>query len=247
MLNLKELSAEPYATILCYPRSSKAELRKRLHELERLGVTALEFVGEKNIINIPILGKGCVGIVIIAYSDGQKNALKVRRVDADRRSMRHEAEMLKKANSLSVGPELRKVGRDFLVMQFVEGSLLLPWIEKNMGKKRLRRVLRGVMEQCFVLDRAGLDHGELSRAPKHIIVDAADRSFIVDFESASDKRRPANVTSVSQYLFLHGETAKKINRQLGAVDEKILLSSLRRYKHDAKRENFEVLLEACGL
>jgi putative serine/threonine protein kinase len=247
MLNRKELSAEPHASILCYPRSSKEELRKRLNELERLGVSAIEFSGEKNILNVAVLGKGCVGIVTIAYIGGRKNALKIRRVDADRASMRHEAVMLRKANSLLVGPELREVSRNFLVMQFIEGSLLLPWIKKNRGKRRLSYVLRSVMEQCFLLDHAGLDHGELSHAPKHIIIDATDRPFLVDFESASAKRRPANVTSVCQFLFLYGEASTKIRRRLGKINEKTLLSSLRMYKHNATRENFETLLDACGL
>lgn len=247
MLALKELSAEPYASIVCYPRSSKTELRKRLDELERLGVSALEFKGEKSLFNIPILGKGCVGIVTIAYTDGSMNALKIRRVDADRNSMRHEAKLLKRANSLSVGPEMRKVSRNFLLMQFIEGSLLLPWLEKTRGKNRLRNVLRSILEQCLVLDLTGLDHGELSRAPKHIIVDAKDRPFLVDFESASHERKPANVTSVCQFLFLHGETATRIRHRLGMVDEMALLSSLRRYKHHPSCEDFETLLDLCGL
>ena len=247
MLSLKELFAEPYASIVCYPRPSKTEWSRRLNELERLGVVAVEFEGEKSLFNKPILGKGCVGIVVIAYADGYKYALKIRRVDADRNSMRREAKLLKKANSLSLGPEVRKVSRNFLLMQFIEGSFLLPWLERTRGKCRLRNVLRSILEQCFVLDLAGLDHGELSCATKHIIVDAEDRPFLLDFESASDERKAANVTSVCQFLLLHGETATRIRRRLGEVDETALLSSLRKYKHHPSRENFETLMETCGL
>ncbi len=247
MLNLDELTAEPYATIICYPRSSKAELRKRLKELERLGVNSVEFSGEKTMLNVQVLGKGCVGIVIIAYADHQKAALKIRRVDADRNSMRHEAELLKKANSVCVGPRLQKVSRNFLLMQFIEGDLLLTWLKKTRSKVRIRRVLRAILEQCFALDCAGLDHGELSRASKHVIVDLADELFLVDFESASLGRKPANVTSVCQFLFLHGETAMKVRKKLGKIDDRALLDFLRIYKHDRTRVNFETLLSACGL
>ncbi len=247
MLTLEELFAEPYASIVCYPRPSKTELKRRLNELERLGVGALEFEGEKSLFNKPILGKGCVGIVVIAYADSSKYALKIRRVDADRNSMRREAKLLKKANLLSLGPEMRKVSRNFLLMQFIEGSFLLSWLKKTRGKSRLRSVLRSILEQCFVLDLAGLDHGELSCAIRHIIVDAEDRPFLLDFESASDERKAANVTSVCQFLLLHGETATRIRRRLGKVDETALLSSLRKYKHHPSRENFKTLMETCGL
>ncbi len=247
MLNLKELTAEPYATIICYPRSSKLELRKRLEELERLRVNSLGFVGEKTMLNVQVLGKGCVGIVVIAYVDHQKVALKIRRVDADRNSMQHEAKLLKKANSICVGPRLKKVSRNFLLMEFVEGNLLLPWLKRTKEKVRIRRVLRAILEQCFALDCAGLDHGELSRASKHVIVDLADKPFLVDFESASLDRKPANVTSVCQFLLLHGETAMKVRKRLGKIDDEALLGFLRMYKHDRTRSNFEALMGACRL
>ena len=60
---IEKLNEEPYASIICYPRPSKAELKKRLKELKKLGIKALEFAGEKEAFNTPVLGKGCVGIV----------------------------------------------------------------------------------------------------------------------------------------------------------------------------------------
>ena len=68
---------------------------RRLKELERLGVQALEFTGEKSVFDVPVLGKGCVGVVVVAYTNSGRAALKIRRVDADRKEMFHEGEMLK--------------------------------------------------------------------------------------------------------------------------------------------------------
>lgn len=247
MINLEELSEEPYLSILCYPRSSKTELEKRLTELQKLRVKALEFSGEKQAFNIPILGKGCVGIVVIAYIDGEKVALKVRRVDADRSRMQWEAEMLKKANSVRVGPRLLGVSKNFLLMQLIDGILLPKWLEKRKGKAQLRKVLRDVLEQCWRLDEAGLDHGELSHAPKHIILDQKDEPFIVDFETASVNRKPSNVTSMCQFLFIGGVVAEKVAGELGRKDKKALIDVLKNYKNDRTRENFGNVLWACGL
>jgi len=247
VINLEKLSEEPYASVICYPRPSKAELKVRLKELQELRVKALEFSGEKQAFNVPVLGKGCVGVVIIAYIDGEKAAFKVRRVDADRSGMQREAEMLEKANSVGVGPRLLGVSKNFLLMQFIDGDLLPKWLEKRKGKAEVRKVLREILEQCWRLDEAGLDHGELSHAPKHIILDQKDEPFIVDFETASVNRKPSNVTSICQFLFISGAVADEVAVELGGKDEKAIIDSLKNYKNDRTRENFGNVLRACSL
>jgi len=243
VLALEKLSEEPYASIMCYPKPSKAELKKRLKELQKLGVKAIEFSGEKRAFNVSVLGKGCVGIVTIAHIDGEKAALKIRRVDADRSRMQQEAEMLKKANSVRVGPRLLGVSKNFLLMQFVEGDLLPKWLEKRRKKAEIRRVLREVLEQCWRLDEAGLDHGELSHAPKHIIINREGKPFIVDFETASVNRKTSNVTSICQFLFISGVVAKMVAEKLGEKDKEAIIAALRLYKADRSRENFERILD----
>jgi putative serine/threonine protein kinase len=246
MLSIKRLVEEPYASIICYPRATKAELGKRLKELQRLGISSLEFTGKKQVHNIHVLGKGCVGIVTMACRDDEKIALKIRRVDADRSRMQHEAEMLEKANSFHVGPKMLNVSKNFLLMQFVDGNLLPVWLGKARSKVRVRRVLREVLQQCRRLDKAGLDHGELSHAPKHIIVNTNGRPCIVDFETASVNRRPANVTSICQFLFISG-IVEKVAEKLGKKDRKAIIDALKRYKNRGDHEDFENLLKICGL
>jgi putative serine/threonine protein kinase len=247
IVSVEKLWQEPFASIMCYPKVSKADVEKRLKELVKLGVKALEFSGEKQVQNLRVLGKGCVGVVVKAYRNSKPVALKIRRVDADRAMMQHEAEMLKAANSVGVGPRLLDVSKNFLVMEFVDGCLLPEWLEKCRSKKRLKAVLRDILEQCWRLDRAGLDHGELSHAPKHIIVDSQNKPVIVDFETASQNRKPSNVTSIAQFLFISGVVAQKIAQKIGEKDREAVIEALRRYKADGSRQNFEALLVVCGL
>lgn len=244
---VEKLVEEPYASVICYPKPRRAELRKRLKELQKLSVKAIEFSGEKEAFGIPVLGKGCVGIVAVAYKDDQKVAIKIRRVDADRPQMWHEAEMLKKANSVNVAPRLLCMSKNFLLMQFIDGVLFPKWLKKHVGKTRVRRVLREVLKQCWRLDKAGLDHGELSHAPKHIIINEKDEPFIVDFETASVNRKVSNVTSICQFLFISHRVAEEVADKLGGTDKKAIIEALRNYKKDKTRENFERVLEACGL
>lgn len=244
---IEKLAEEPYSSVICYPQGSATEVKRRLKELQKLNVVALEFAGEKLVSNLHVLGKGCVGIVVLAYMNDKKAALKIRRTDADRAMMRQESRLLRKANSVSVGPRLLGVSRNFLLMQFIEGDLLPDWLDKNGSRRLLKRVLRGVLEQCWGLDRIGLDHGELSHAPKHVIVDKEAEPFVVDFESASLSRRPSNVTSICQFLFVSGETAKKVAERLGEKDKDAIIDALRRYKNTLSFDAFGRLLSVLGV
>ncbi|MEM4703832.1 MAG: RIO1 family regulatory kinase/ATPase [Candidatus Bathyarchaeia archaeon] len=244
---LGRLAEEPYVSIICYPKPTKAEVKKRLQELEKLQISGIKFCGKKQILNLNVLGKGCVGIVVVALRKNEHVALKIRRVDADRNAMKQEAKLLEKANSQQVGPKLLAYSRNFLVMQLVEGFLFPEWLRKVRGKTRLRKVLRELLEQCWRLDQACLDHGELSHAPKHVIIDENDNSFIVDFETSSLKRKPSNVTSLCQFLFIGSETARLVNKKLGGVDKREIINALREYKKEKSRMTFRKVLETCGL
>lgn len=200
---------------------------------------------------MPILGKGNVGIVVIAHvRTGKTAALKIRRVDADRKEMKHEADMLKVANSLGVGPRLIRMTDDFLLTGLIEGEHLPNWINHAGEKKatnRVKVVLRDILEQCWTMDKAGLDHGELSHAPKHVIVDNCDKTHIVDFETASINRRTSNVTSICQYLFMKSEFAGRLKHRFGEVDHAALVATLRTYKHRPSKQSFLKILKTCML
>lgn len=247
LISISQLREEPYASIICYPRIGKIELRNRLRELQKLDVSALEFTGRKLVFGKPVLGKGCVGIVALACVRSRKVALKIRRVDADRAKMQREARLLKKANSAQIGPKLLAVSRNLMLMQFVDGNLLPDWLAKKPDEAKAKKVVREILEQCFHLDEIGLDHGELSHAPKHIIVDKRGKPFIVDFETASLNRKPSNLTSVSQYLFFSTEVGAQVAELLGEADHKAIFEALRRYKLDRSRANFQNVLLVCKL
>lgn len=245
-LPITQLDKEPYASILCYPRASPLEIENRVEELRQHSVKAVEFSGKAAAFNIPVLGKGYVGIVVIAHVDGQRVALKMRRVDADRESLEHEAELLVKANSVNVGPKFIAVSKDFLLMQVIDGDLLPDWLETHKDKQLIRKVLVDILGQCWRLDEIGLDHGELSKAPKHLLVDKVQKPFIVDFETASVERKVINVTSVCQFLFMGNSSAAKILAEvLGDRNRAELIAALKGYKKDRNRRNFEGLLEVC--
>ena len=245
---IDQLTQEPYTSVLCFPTSNKTELQSRIQELSSHGVASIEFSGTASLfgVAVPILGKGFVGIVVVAYINGERAALKIRRSDADRADLLHEASMMSKANFVDVAPRLIASSKNFLLMQLIDGNLLPNWLKTNKEPASVKQVLRQVLEQCFRLDQAGLDHGELSNAPKHLLVDKAEKPFIVDFETASVQRRVANVTSVCQYLFAGNSSASKILSEIfGERDRLELVDVLKAYKKNKTRANFESIIEFC--
>ena len=245
---VKQLSQEPYPLVLCFPKPNDNELQNRVQELCSLGVSALEFSGSSSLfgVGVPVLGKGFVGVVVVAHLNGKRVALKIRRTDADRVDLLHEAQMLSVANSANVGARLITASKNFLLMQLIDGSVISKWLETNMDQLKVKRVLGEILDQCYRLDQAGLDHGELSKAPKHLLVDKAGNPFIVDFETASVERRVANVTAVCQYLFSGNSSASKILAEtLGGKDKWELMGVLRAYKKSGLRSDFENLLKTC--
>ncbi len=245
---IDQLNQEPYVSVLCFPKPSEAEAQSRIEQLRGHGVLALEFSGKSSVfgVSVPVLGKGFVGIVVIARLNGEKVAVKIRRLDADRADLLHEAEMLKIANSVNAAPKFVAASKNFLLMQLIEGELLPAWLQANVCESVVNVVLGKILESCYLLDSVGLDHGELSKAPKHVIIDHQLRPWIVDFETASDKRKPANLPAICHFLFASpGETARTVAGILGERNKKEVVDSLRFYKKDKTQEAFERVIKAC--
>ena len=234
--------------LLSYPGYDGEAAEERLAELRGLGVEAVELRGRHAIDGVPVLGKGHVGVVLAARAGGRLVAVKVRRVDADRETMEREAEHLRVANGVSVGPRLLGVSRNLLLMELIDGEYLVDWVE-GLGPAdagSLRRVIGDLLDRAHRLDMAGLDHGELSTAHKHVMV-AGGMPRIIDFESASTGRRCSNVTSVSQYLFFNRRVREGVERVMGLPERGALLRALEGYKSGPSGEKLGALKSVLGL
>ena len=233
--------------ILCYPRRNESEALSRIAELQSLGVEALLFEGSANLFGIPVLGKGNVGVVVVCLHKAARRALKIRRVDADRETMRKEAMMLERANAVEVGPKLLGSTSNFLLMELIEGAGIAQWLAEAAEPASVKKLVRDLLEQCRSLDSVGVDHGQLSRAHRHVLVDALMGVHIIDFETASVSRRHSNVTSIAHYIFFNKENSRRVQQRLGQLHLETLRSKLRDYKRKRSDESFEAILSFLGL
>jgi len=215
-ISIKKFVDEPYSKILGYPRATSRQIRSRVSELEKLKIKAISLTGPTTLGNLAILGKGYVGVVVLAKKGNKQVALKIRRTDSQRNEMRNESVLLKLVNSVNVGPKMFVASKNFLVMEYLEGIKISEWVNALKGKgstKKLKSTIRKILEDCYRLDQIGFDHGELSNISKHVII-GKTKSTLIDFESSSTKRRPSNVTSATQAIFIGSGIAKKNSKNL---------------------------------
>ena len=245
-ITLDRLEKEGYSRIVSYPKADMDDVSKKLAEMRKLGVRALCFEGPKRIDNFMVLGKGCVGIVVLARTDLGIAALKIRRIDSGRESMQREADILLKVNKVGVGPKLLGYSQNLLLMELIEGKPFSEWImnldDSEDARYLVQRILKQILEQCWKLDEVGVDHGELSNASKHIIVRPSSEVCILDFETASTQRRVSNVTSICHYLFMSGSISEIVRKKVIEVDLASVLETLRAYKKDRTSSIFKVIL-----
>jgi len=248
-ISINKFADEPYSKIIGYPKASSRQIKSRISELEKLKIKSISLTGPTTLGNLAILGKGYVGVVVIAKKGNKEVALKIRRTDSPRKGMKDESVLLKLVNSVNVGPKMFDVSRNFLVMEYLEGDKFSDWIDllKGIGSaKKLKSTIKNILEDCYRLDQIDFDHGELSNISKHVIV-GKTKSSLIDFESSSTKRRPSNVTSITQAFFIGSGNAKKIQKIYKNPPKEKIIEKLKNYKQEKTRENFEKLLKILKL
>jgi putative serine/threonine protein kinase len=242
------LDAPELAPVLSYPTGDEKHLERVRSDLSGMGVESVFSQGRVSIGSFWAIGKGWVGVVLLGSLDGKKIALKVRRADADRPSMLNEARMHQFANSVGVGAGLIAKSENAIAMDYVNGEPAVRWLQRVPGPESVvvRRMVSDLLDQCFRLDAAGLDHGELSQSKKHVLVDAGGHPYLLDFETASDRRITRNVMAMAGYLFCKGSLVSALRRHL-SWDSIQLMRCLKDYKASKSASDYLGIREAIGL
>ncbi len=247
-VKLGKITEPPYSDIWVYPKGTRAQIKSRIKELKALGVESISFQGKLQVGTISILGKGYVGIVVLGKIGRKKVAVKIRRNDSPRKNLKREAELLKITNQSNVGPKLVGFSKNFLVMEYLEGEKIGDWVaslKKRGSSSQLKTIIKKILEDCYKLDRIGLDHGELSHIVKHVIV--GSKITIIDFESSSLDRKVSNVTSATQAFYIGSGISKIVGHIYKIPKKEKMISVLRRYKQEQTRDSFEKLLDVLKL
>jgi putative serine/threonine protein kinase len=249
-ITVQQFDRMPYLTILTYPRPNLKQAKSRIKQLVELGIERVTFEGRTKIGRLGLVGIGTVGLVVKGTGSGDEvYALKIRRADANRDSMAEEFRLTRLANRVRVGAPAHKCTKDVMSMRYIRGVELEDYVKGATGRgsaRRVRELAHALLNQCRKLDLIGLDHGQLSNLRKHVIIDG-ETPYIIDFESASQKRATKNVTTAAQYLFVGSRLSPRIKRILSIKSSDKILEALRRYKGEMSDENYVRLLATFGV
>ena len=249
-IDVRQFDRMPYLTVLTYPRPNLTQAKSRIKQLVGLGIERVTFEGRTKIGRLGLVGIGTVGLVVKGTGKGAEvYALKIRRADANRESMAEEFRLTQMANRVRVGAPAYGCTKDVMSMSFIKGIELEDYVKAAVGKgsaRRVREMAHAILNQCRKLDLIGLDHGQLSNLRKHVIVDG-ETPYIIDFESASQKRGMKNVTTAAQFIFVGSKMSLRVRRILSIKSTDKILEALKKYKSDMSDENYVRLLATFGV
>lgn len=172
---------------------------------------------EMGIKNITPFSKGNTSLVFTGEIRDEKILIKLQRKDSPRKTIEREAEILKVLRGTYITPKFLFTGKfeglDYLVRKFAEG---VPILYANVKKHHLLKIF----EKTLALDRLNIDHGQI-QGGKHIIIGKSD-VWIIDFEKASPRRRPKNLTAAISMVFLSENAISRRMRERFKIDESFL-------------------------
>jgi putative serine/threonine protein kinase len=244
-----QINSPIISKLISYPKLDIYEYHKRMIDLDKIGIEDAILEGPTKLGELNILGKGHSGIVLkVTASSKETMALKIRRVDSRRKDSLTEVSNQKFANLAGIGPQIIDHTNDLILMELITGRGIYDWLQDPttfhlVTCTNIINIVTEILEQCYKLDVLHLDHGELTRIDNHVMVSENNQISLIDFESASTKRNPCNVTSASQALLLSGGSiSKKICKFIDIKNPELLLNCLKKYKKIKNRQNFEEIL-----
>lgn len=205
---------------------------QRIQELFSIGIEKFVFEGDTQICNYKILGKGTNSLVIKCVYRSKDAVVKILRLDSNRTSLELEADILKRIESLGLAPKIYVYREWFIVEEYIHGESFIKYTKRlpNISIRDVYLVIKDLLCKAIILDNVRVDHGELSRPKKHIVISPNNKVFFIDFESASTSRNPKNLTSILQYLLHHEVWRPLLFKFTGITSIDAFYSILKEYK-----------------
>lgn len=177
------------------------------------------------------LTKGKRSIVSTAFLNNKKVAIKEQRSDIyAKNTINKEAGFLRILNKHKIGPKLINSSDNKIIYEFVEGILIIPYLE---SKKPQKKILTKILDKCFIMDSLNISKEEMHNPYKHIFIKNR-KVKMIDFERAHFTEKPKNVTQFCQFLM-----STKIYPLLeNKFDKTKLKKILIKYRKNINKKNY---------
>ena len=194
----------------------------------------------KGISDVRYFAKGHRGLLYTGLYKGSKIAIKAKNPKSDAVGrVENEWKWLEKLNKKGIGPKLLFKTEEYFVYEFVNGSLIADTF-KESGKTAIKRIIREIFRQLFILDSLKIDKEEMHHPFKHIIV-RNDKPVMIDFERMHYSQNPKNVTQFCQFL-MHSAIAEILRSKKIKIDRDGLVQLAKIYKNNQDLGNFRKIV-----
>lgn len=157
-----------------------------------------DFLKDEAVTFLKYLSQGKRSFVYLVEYNHKKAVVKVKKPSTIPNVVSDECFWLSIVNKFSIGPNLLKCSKTYLIMNFVDGETFYDFI-KHANQKSIKFVLKSVAEQMIILDSAGIVKEEMNHPKKHIIVSDKE-PVLIDFERSHFSNKPKNFTQFIQFL-----------------------------------------------
>lgn len=187
--------------------------------------------------DVKYLAKGKRGIIYAGYYKGKRTAIKIKRkTSLSKNRILNELKFLKILNKYGIGPRLIKGNNKYLIYEFVEGDFILEFIKKS-NKKKIVKILKEILRQCFILDKLKINKLEMHNPLKHVIINK--KPVLIDFERCYYTKNTKNVSQFCQFLMSFSSLLEK---KYIKINSKKLVSLLKEYKKNYSIKAFKRVL-----
>jgi|TARA_B100001971_G_scaffold72955_1_gene67262 release factor glutamine methyltransferase len=200
----------------------------------------LKNLEQKGIRNLRYFAKGKRGFIFTGNYKNKKVAVKIKNPES-RAIFRinNETNFLKILNKKNIGPKLLFSDKDYLIYEFVDGYFINDYLKIN-EKENIKRMLKNIFEQLFVMDKLKINKEEMSHPVKHIIINKK-KPVLIDFERAHHTIKPGNVTQFCDFLISNNiKTALKNNKI--KIDNKKVITLAKKYKKNINKNNLNKII-----
>ncbi len=187
----------------------------------------------KNLLDLGIskiryFSKGRRGLIFTGDYKKRKIAIKTRnpRSNAGDR-IKIEADWLIRLNKSGIGPRILHSGKDFIVMEFIEGGNIIDFFSQS-SKNEIIALTSKIVSQLKKLDELKIDKEEMHRPIKNLII-MDGKPFLIDFERANYSGKPKNLTQFFHFIS-SGNVAKIFKSKGIIIDKQEIISLSRKYK-----------------
>ena len=197
----------------------------------------LKNLESRRISNVNYLTKGHRGLLFTGFYKNKKVAIKTKNPKSTAIGrIENEARWLKELNKHNIGPKLLILGKDYFICEYIDGDLIINYIKKS-NRNYIKRIIKNIFNQLFILDKLKIDKEEMHHPTKHIIIQK-DKSYLIDFERAHYAQNPKNVTQFCQFLISSYVSELLRNKKI-IIDKNKIIQLAKIYKNDYNIKNFQ--------